>query len=93
MEGKRTQDYGRRRNTELKEGENMFGRKVQKETYDRDELRPVIRSSICTGEKVAGFKELRTGKFTEIMLIRNEEDRKLFLERYDISPSELKTEW
>jgi hypothetical protein len=93
MEGKRTQDYGRRRNTELKEGENMFGTKVQKETYDRDELRPVIRSSICTGEKVAGFKELRTGKFTEIMLIRNEEDRKLFLERYDISPSELKTEW
>ena len=45
----------------MKEGENMFGRKVQKETYDRDELRPVIRSSICTGEKVAGFKELRTG--------------------------------
>lgn len=77
----------------MKEGENMFGRKVQKETYDRDELRPVIRSSICTGEKVAGFKELRTGKFAEIMLIRNEEDRKLFLERYDISPSELKTEW
>ena len=77
----------------MKEGENMFGRKVQKETYDRDELRPLIRSSICTGEKVAGFKELRTGKFTEIMLIRNEEDRKLFLERYDISPSELKTEW
>lgn len=72
----------------------MFGRKaVRKETFNRDEQRPVIRGSICTGEKVAGFKDLRTGKFTEIMLIRNEEDRKLFLDRYGISPSELKTEW
>lgn len=71
----------------------MFRRKTDKETYDREELRPVVRSSICTGEKVAGFKNIHTGKFTEVMLIRDNGDMKLFLEKYDISPSEIKTEW
>ena len=28
------------------------------EAYDRAALEPVIRSSICTGEKVAGFREV-----------------------------------
>jgi hypothetical protein len=44
----------------------MFHKKVQKEIYDKEKLKPVIRSSICTGEKVAGFKDLQTGKFTEV---------------------------
>ena len=25
-------------------------------------MKPVIRASICTGEEVAGFKDIRTGK-------------------------------
>ena len=32
-------------------------------------MKPVIRASICTGEEVAGFKDIRTGKIEEIMLI------------------------
>jgi hypothetical protein len=48
------------------EDEGMFHKKVQKEIYDKEKLKPVIRSSICTGEKVAGFKDLQTGKFTEV---------------------------
>lgn len=38
-------------------------------TYDKEKQKPVIRCSICTGEQVAGFKDIRTGKFTDIMLI------------------------
>ena len=59
-------------------------KKVQKKTYDRDNQKPVIRCSICTGEQVAGFKNIHTGKFEEVMLIRNERDRRTFMEMYDI---------
>ena len=75
------------------EDKAMFHKKVQKETYDRENQKPVIRSSICTGEKVAGFKDIQTGKFTEVMLIRDNRDMDLFLKKYDISVAEIKTEW
>ncbi len=71
----------------------MFHKKVQKVTYDKEKLKPVIKSSICTGEKVAGFKDLHTGKFTEVMLIKDNRDTELFLEKYDIPAAEIKTEW
>lgn len=71
----------------------MFHKKIQKETYDKENQKPVIRSSICTGEKVAGFRDVRTGKFTEVMLIKDNKDMDLFLEKYDISVAEIKTEW
>lgn len=71
----------------------MFHKKIQKETYDKENQKPVIRSSICTGEKVAGFKDIQTGKFTEVMLIRDNRDKDVFLEKYDISVAEIKTEW
>lgn len=71
----------------------MFHKRGQKETYDRENQKPVIRNSICTGEKVAGFRDLHTGKFTEIMLIRDNKDMDLFLEKYDILVAEIKTEW
>lgn len=71
----------------------MFQKKIQKETYDKESLKPVIRSNICTGEKVAGFRNIRTGKFMEVMLIRDSNDMDLFLEKYDISVAEIKTEW
>ena len=63
----------------------MFGRKVKKCSYDRENLRPVIRSSICTGERVAGFKNVHTGKFTEVVLLRNDRDLAEFLYIYDLS--------
>lgn len=71
----------------------MFHKKIQKETYDKENQKPVIRSSICTGEKVAGFRDPHTGKFTEVMLIRDNRDMDVFLEKYDISVAEVKTEW
>ena len=49
----------------------MFCKKVKKQSYDRNTMKPVIKASICTGEQVAGFKDLHTGKFTEVMLIKD----------------------
>ena len=63
----------------------MFGRKtVKKKDYDKENLRPVLKCSICTGEQVAGFKNIHTGKFEEIMLILNEKGLEQFKETYGI---------
>lgn len=63
------------------------------ETYDKNTKKPVLKCSICNGEQVAGFKDLRTGKFSEIMLIRNSKDLDEFLGKYDISPKEVTKEY
>ena len=61
--------------------------------FDREHHKPIIRSSICTGEQVAGFKDQRTGRFTEIMLVRNNEDIEEFTHKYGISREEIRREW
>ena len=61
--------------------------------FDRNKMDPVIRSSICTGEKTAGFKNLETGRFEDIMLIRQEKDLQEFLDLYGISKEEIRTEY
>ena len=63
----------------------LFKKKIMKKTYDREYMKPVICASICTGEKVAGFKDIRTGKIEEIMLIRVPEDLERFKEIYEIT--------
>ena len=40
----------------------------------------VIKSSICTGEQVVGFKNKEDGHFTDVMLIRNDKDLETFKE-------------
>ena len=62
-------------------------------SFDRENLHPVIRASICTGEQTAGFQNIHTGKFTEVMLIRTEADLAQFRKDYDISPEEITTEY
>lgn len=63
----------------------FFHKKKNIKTYDKETLLPVLRCSICTGEQVAGFKEISTGKFHEVMLIRNEQDLEWFIEDYGIA--------
>ena len=58
--------------------------------YDPDNQYAVIRSSICTREKVAGFKNKEDGHFTEVMLIRTPQDEVLFKETFNLT--EIKTE-
>ena len=54
-------------------------------TYDPAEKKPVLRASICTGELTAGFKDLQTGKFSEVMLIRTEADLDEFMKLYGLT--------
>lgn len=68
-----------------------FGRKdragralAEKIPFDPERQIPVLRSSICTGEKVAGFKDLEGGHFTEVMLIRTPRDEARFREIYGL---------
>ena len=65
----------------------LFGRKKAMEPavhFDPETQYAVIRSSICTGEKVAGFKNKTDGHFTEVMLIRSPVDEKEFKETYGV---------
>ena len=63
----------------------LFGKKKKTiKSYDKENLEPVLRCSICNGEQVAGFKDRRTGKFTEICLIRNDTELKAFQSEYGI---------
>lgn len=58
--------------------------KASSKSYDPSTQIPVIRASICTGEQVAGFKDLTTGKFEDVMLIKNESDLAAFRQIYGI---------
>ena len=40
----------------------IFKKKIVEKSYDRDHMKPVIRASICTGEQVAGFKDIHVKK-------------------------------
>lgn len=58
---------------------------IRKTPYNPETHRPILRCSICTGEQVAGFKDLRTGKFEEVMLVRDDRELREFMERYGVS--------
>ncbi|MBR0419795.1 MAG: hypothetical protein IJI66_11565 [Erysipelotrichaceae bacterium] len=63
----------------------MFFRKKVRILQIPENRKPVIRVSICTGEQVAGFKNLSNGKFEEVVLIRNRKDLDDFKEKYGIT--------
>ena len=54
-------------------------------TYDKENKKPVIKSSICNGEQVAGFKDIHTGKIEEVMLINSMADLDKFKAMYGIN--------
>ena len=59
--------------------------------YPRDRFEPVIRSSICTGERVACMRDRETGKLFEIELVRTGEDLADFCRRCGADPSSVRT--
>lgn len=63
----------------------LFRKKREVQPYDRENKKPAIRASICHGEQTAGFVDVHTGKFEEIMLIRNPGDLEEFKATYGIS--------
>ena len=58
--------------------------------YDPSQSIPVIKCSICTGEQTAGFKDIKTGKFTDVLVIHNEKDIEVFKCLYNISADKIK---
>ena len=62
----------------------FFRKKNEKKTYDKENLRPVIKASICNGEQVAGFQDIHTGTFEEVMLIKGKDDLEEFMRTYSI---------
>lgn len=62
----------------------MFGKKKVKLEYDHENKIPVLHCSICNGEQVAGFKDIHTGQFEDIMLIKDNKDLDIFMKMYGI---------
>lgn len=60
-------------------------KKIERKEYDRETQKPILHCSICNGEQVAGFKNLQTGEFTEVMYIRTEEDLQQFFAMYGLT--------
>ena len=58
--------------------------KIEKKSFDTENKKPAIKASICTGEKVAGFRDIHSGKFEDIQLIRSEKDLDEFKKTYGI---------
>ena len=52
--------------------------------YDPGKQYPIFMCSICTGEKVAGFKNKEDGRFTEVMLIHSAKEEQHFKELYEL---------
>ena len=63
----------------------FFKKNHHLKTYDPNHQKPVLKTSICTGEQSAGFKDIRTGKFEEVMLIKSGKDLEAFQKMYGLS--------
>lgn len=59
--------------------------------FNPDTQLAVVRGSICTGERVAGFKNKKDGRFIEVMLIRSQKDLETFKQTYHLDS--VKTEY
>ena len=62
----------------------IFKKTTTLNSYDKENKKPVIKASICTGEQVAGFKDIHTGRIEEVMLIKNPADLEQFKTMYGI---------
>ena len=66
----------------------MFGRQkhvIPDVEYDSKRMKAVLKCNICTGEQVVGFKDIETGKFTEVCFISSDTDLDLFMENYNLA--------
>ena len=62
----------------------FFSRKKPARSYDPATQQPALRCSICTGEQTLGFRNLSTGSFQEVCLLRNQTDLDQFHKDYGI---------
>lgn len=64
---------------------SIFNLNAKQKSYNKSSEVPAIKSSICTGECVAGFKDIKTGKFSDVMLIKSSADLEKFKKTYGIN--------
>lgn len=64
---------------------NAFFPDRSKKSYNPDVKKPMLRTNLLNGEKVAGFYNMATDKFEEKMLVRDEKDLRNFMRMYGIS--------
>ena len=71
---------------------SLFHRsKPQPPRFPPEEFEPVLRQSICTGERTACMRERATGRLREVQLIRDERDLEEFCRAYGLRREEIKT--
>lgn len=72
----------------------LFGKnRKEKISYDPSTQEPAIRKSICTGETTVGFRDLKTGHFTDIRKVNSPAETDQFCRELGISREDLKTIW
>ena len=59
--------------------------------FPAEQFEPVIRASICTGERTACMRDRATGKLHEIMLVRTDEDLDTFCRMCEGKKESLRT--
>ena len=73
----------------------MFFKKktVEKKSFDKASLKPVLKASMSSHEKVVGFKEIKTGKFHEERLVTSPKDLQEFMDTYNLTEDQIIKEW
>ena len=72
---------------------NLFHRKKTEPAFPAfslEEYEPVIRSSICTGERVACMRDRESGRLREVMLLRTDADLDAFCRAYGLTADKIK---
>ena len=71
---------------------SLFSKKKQPKPspFPPDTYEPVLRSSICTGETTACFRNRETGKLHEVVVIRDQSDLQEFGRQYGVDVEHLK---
>ena len=80
---------GKRAKPQEEEQMRLFHMKEKTQEHTYDGQQPVLKSSICTGETVAGFLD-DGGKFQEVMLIAQESDLELFCRKYGVEKEKIR---
>lgn len=64
---------------------NWLKKKSSIYAYDPELEKPIVKSSICTGEKTAGFKDLKTGHYRDVIAIKSDDDLRRFMSECGIN--------
>ena len=67
------------------------GKRQQPLRFPPEEYEPLLRQSICTGEKTGCVRERATGRIREVQLIRDRKDLEAFCALCGAAPDSVKT--